>query len=205
MITTALTAVAVYVATGIDYLIILILLFSQIKKGQAKHIWIGQYIGTAIIIVASLLVALGITWLIPQQWVLGLLGLIPLYLGIKIWIKGEEDEDESNILSLFSSNRFNKLYITVIFIVLSSSADDFSIYIPYFTALNTVEILIASIVFFIMVGVLCYVSYRLASLDFVSEKIEKYERWIVPIVFIGLGIYIMFENGTFNALFSFLI
>lgn len=205
MITTALTAVAVYVATGIDYLIILILLFSQIKKGQAKHIWIGQYIGTAIIIVASLLVALGITWLIPQQWVLGLLGLIPLYLGIKIWIKGEEDEDESNILSLFSSNRFNKLYITVIFIVLSSSADDFSIYIPYFTVLNTVEILIASIVFFIMVGVLCYVSYRLASLDFVSEKIEKYERWIVPIVFIGLGIYIMFENGTFNALFSFLI
>ncbi|GGA69883.1 MULTISPECIES: CadD family cadmium resistance transporter [Bacillaceae] len=205
MITTALTAAAVYVATGIDYLIILILLFSQIKKGQAKHIWIGQYIGTAIIIAASLLVALGITWLIPQQWVLGLLGLIPLYLGIKIWIKGEEDEDESNILSLFSSNRFNKLYITVIFIVLSSSADDFSIYIPYFTALNTVEILIASIVFFIMVGVLCYVSYRLASLDFVSEKIEKYERWIVPIVFIGLGIYIMFENGTFNALFSFLI
>src|SRR5690625_2839088 len=83
MITSALTAVAVYVATGIDYLIILILLFSQIKKGQAKHIWIGQYIGTAIIIAASLLVALGITWLIPQQWVLGLLGLIPLYLGIR--------------------------------------------------------------------------------------------------------------------------
>src|SRR5699024_4204356 len=78
-----------------------------------------------------------------------------------------------------------------------------SIYIPYFTALNAVEILIASIVFFIMVGVLCYVSYRLASLDFVSEKVEKYERWIVPIVFIGLGIYIMFENGRLNVLFSF--
>ena len=66
MITTALTAAAVYVATGIDYLIILILLFSQIKKGQAKHIWIGQYIGTAIIITASLLFAVGITWLIPK-------------------------------------------------------------------------------------------------------------------------------------------
>ncbi|WP_068672957.1 CadD family cadmium resistance transporter [Oceanobacillus sp. Castelsardo] len=204
MIATALTAAAVYVATGIDYLIILILLFSQIKKGQAKHIWIGQYIGTAIIIAASLLVALGITWLIPEQWVLGLLGLIPLYLGIKIWIMGEEDESESNILSLFSSNRFNQLYLTVTFIVLSSSADDFSIYIPYFTTLNTIEILVASIVFFIMVGVLCFISYRLASLDFVSEKIEKYERWIVPIVFIGLGIYIMFENGTLKALFSFL-
>lgn len=188
MITTIFTAAAVYVATGIDYLVILILLFSQIKKGQAKHIWIGQYIGTAIIIVVSLLVALGVSWLVPEQWVLGLLGLIPLYLGIRIWVKGEEEGEESDILSLFSSDRFNQLYLTVAFIVLASSADDFSIYIPYFTALDTVGILIAIIVFLIMVGVLCYVSYRLASLDFVSEKIEKYERWIVPIVFIGLGI-----------------
>src|SRR5699024_8766817 len=97
-----------------------------------------------------------------------------------------------------------QLYLTVAFIVLASSADDFSIYIPYFTALDTVGNLIAILVFLSMVGVLCYVSYRLASLDFVSEKMEKYERWIVPIVFIGLGIYIMYENGTFDALLSFL-
>ncbi|MFD1362818.1 CadD family cadmium resistance transporter [Lentibacillus salinarum] len=205
MITTILTAAAVYVATGIDYLVILILLFSQIKEGQEKHIWIGQYIGTAIIIGLSLLVALGVANLIPQQWVVGLLGLVPLYLGVKTWIKGGEEEDENNILSLFSSDKFNQLFLTVTFIVLASSADDFSIYIPYFTALNMFEIIVAIIVFLIMVAVLCYVSYRLASLDFVSEKVEKYERWIVPIVFIGLGIYIMFENGTFNALLSFLL
>ncbi|MFC3899717.1 CadD family cadmium resistance transporter [Aliicoccus persicus] len=205
MIITAFTAAAIYVATGIDYLVILILLFSQIKKSnQIKHIWIGQYIGTVIIIGASLLVALGVANFIPQQWMIGLLGLLPLYLGIKIWIKEEEDEDEDNILSLFSSGRFNQLFITVTFIVLASSADDFAIYIPYFTTLNMMEIIIAVIVFMIMVGVLCLISYRLASLNFVSDKIEKYERWIVPIVFIGLGIYILFENGTFNALFSFL-
>lgn len=106
--------------------------------------------------------------------------------------------------SPFSSGRFNQLFITVTFIVLASSADDFAIYIPYFTTLNMMEIIIAVIVFMIMVGVLCLISYRLASLNFVSDKIEKYERWIVPIVFMRLGIYILFENGTFNALFSFL-
>ena len=172
MIATILTATAVYVATGIDYLVILILLFSQVKKGQVKHIWIGQYIGTAIVIGASLLVAQGVVNLIPQQ---------------------------------FSSGKFNQLFLTMTFIVLASSADDFSIYIPYFTTLSMSEIFIVTIVFLIMVGVLCYVSYRLASFDFISETIEKYERWIVPIVFIGLGIYILFENGTFNALISFLL
>ncbi|SDL33050.1 cadmium resistance transporter (or sequestration) family protein [Lacicoccus qingdaonensis] len=109
MIVTAFTAVAVYVTTGIDYLIILILLFSQVRKDQVKHIWIGQYIGTFIIIGASLLLALGVTNIVPEQWMIGLLGLLPLYLGIKVWIKGEENEgeDEGNILSLFSSGRFN--------------------------------------------------------------------------------------------------
>lgn len=178
-------------------------MFSQVKKGQIKHIWIGQYIGTVIVIGASLLVAQGVENLIPQQWVIGLLGFLPFYLGVKIGIKGEEDEDESSILSLFSSGKFNQLFLTMTFIVLASSTDDFSIYIPYFTTLNMFEIFIAVIVFLMMVGVLCYVSYRLASVDFVSETIEKYERWFVPIVFIGVGIYILFENGTFTSLFTF--
>lgn len=134
----------------------------------------------------------------PEQWIIGLLGLLPLYMGVKIWTQGEEDEDESDILSLFSPGRFNLLFVTVTFIVLSSSADDFSIYIPYLASLNMIEIFTAIIVFLIMVGILCSISYRLASINFVSEKIEKYERWIVPVVFIGLGVYIMYENGTFT-------
>nr|WP_285890585.1 CadD family cadmium resistance transporter [Halalkalibacter oceani] len=196
---TILTAIAVYVATGIDYLILLIVLFSQTKKGQLKHIFIGQYLGTAIIITVSFLAAYGVANIVPQQWIVGLLGLLPIYLGIKVWVQGESDED-SNVLSILSSNRFNQLFLTVTFIVLASSADDFSIYVPYFTTLNTSEMPLVIIVFFIMVSVLCYISYRLASVHYISEKIEKYERWIVPIVFIGLGVYIMFENGTFNAL-----
>ncbi|SDJ15063.1 CadD family cadmium resistance transporter [Natribacillus halophilus] len=203
MIPTILTAIAVYIATGIDYLIILILLFSQIKKGQMKHIWIGQYLGTVIILLVSLLAAYGVN-LIPQQWIVGLLGLLPIYLGARVWIKGEDDEDEGNILSILSSDRFKQLYLTVTFIVLASSADDFSIYIPYFTTLNAIEIPVVLLVFLSMVGVLCYISYRLASMNYVSEKIEKYERWIVPIVFIGLGLYIMYANGTINTLISFL-
>src|SRR5699024_4493784 len=149
-------------------------------------------------------VSLGVANLVPQQWIIGLLGLLPLYLGIKIWIQGEEDEDEGNILSLFSSGRFNQLFITVTFIVLASSADDLAIYIPYFTTLNMMVIIICVIIFIFSVGILYLVCYLFASLNFVSDRIEEYGRWIVPIVFIGLGIYILFENGTFNALFSFL-
>src|SRR5690625_3651931 len=107
--TTVLYSIVVYIATGIDYLIILMLLFTQsVKQKQTMHIIVGQYLGTAIIILISLLAAFGANF-IPQQWVIGLLGLLPIYLGIKVWLKGEEDSDESNILSLLSSERFNQL------------------------------------------------------------------------------------------------
>ena len=199
---TILTAIIAYAATAIDYLVLLIILFSQtIKKGELKHIVIGQYLGTAIIISVSLLAALG-TMFIPQQWIVGLLGLLPIYLGVKIWINGGEEAEESAILSLLSSGRFKRLFLTVTFIVLASSADDFAVYVPYFTTLNMNEIPVVIIVFFIMVGVLCYVSYRLANVRLISEKIEKYERWLVPVVFICLGVYIMAENGVFHVLFS---
>ncbi|MFO8069527.1 MAG: cadmium resistance transporter, partial [Alkalibacterium sp.] len=43
---------------------------------------------------------------------------------------------------------------------------------------------------------------RLAKISFVSETLEKYERIIVPVVFIGLGFFIMLENGTLQTLFA---
>ncbi|WP_316496002.1 cadmium resistance transporter, partial [Enterococcus faecium] len=77
------------------------------------------------------------------------------------------------------------------------------IYIPYFTSLAFSEIIIALIVFAISVAVLCYISYKLAKISFVSETLEKYERIIVPIMFIALGIFIMIENGTIQTLLGF--
>ncbi|NRE63331.1 cadmium resistance transporter, partial [Enterococcus faecium] len=76
-------------------------------------------------------------------------------------------------------------------------------YIPYFTSLAFSEIIIALIVFAISVAVLCYISYKLAKISFVSETLEKYERIIVPIMFIALGIFIMIENVSIQTLLGF--
>ncbi|WP_394121291.1 CadD family cadmium resistance transporter [Planococcus donghaensis] len=201
MITTIFSAVAAYVATSIDYVIILLILFSQtMKKGQLKSIVIGQYLGTAILVGVSLLAAYGLA-LVPEHWV-GLLGLIPIYLGIKVWLKEEEENDEEDILSRLSSGKSNRFFVTVTVITLAAGGDNIGVYIPYFSTLHLSETVVMLVVFAIMTAVLCYLSYRLASVKSISETIEKWERWIVPVVFIGLGILIMVENGTFRFLWS---
>lgn len=201
LVATIFTAVVAYVATSIDYVIILLILFSQtLKKGQLRSIVVGQYLGTTILVGVSLLAAYGLT-LVPPHWV-GLLGLIPIYLGIRVWKREEEEEDEENLLSRLSSGKPNRLFITVTVITLAAGGDNIGVYIPYFSTLNPSETVVMLVVFAILVAVLCYLSYRLASIKTISETIEKWEHWIVPIVFIGLGILIMMENGTFRFLWE---
>ncbi|WP_099300137.1 CadD family cadmium resistance transporter [Pediococcus pentosaceus] len=211
LILTILSALGSFIVTNIDDIFVLMLLFSQASsqakasngrtvKGNRiypKDIVIGQYLGFALLVLISLLATFGVT-LIPDQWV-GLLGLIPIYLGVKLFIKGE-DEEEGAILS--SLNKFNKFYLSVAFITFANGGDNIGIYVPFFSTLNNNQLVITVVTFFIMVAVWCLIGYRLARFRYVSETLEKYGRWVIPTVFIGLGFYIMAENNIFSNLWS---
>ena len=160
----------------------------------------GQYLGMGILVAFSLFAAFVLNF-IPQDWVIGLLGLIPLFLGVRVALRGEDQEDEG-VLEKLEEGGANRLLWTVTLITIASGGDNLGIYIPYFTSLTWPETTVALIVFAISIAVLCYISYKLAKISFVSETLEKYERIIVPIVFIGLGIYILIENGTIQTVLS---
>lgn len=196
MLQTIISALAVYVSTSIDYLLILMIIFSQ---SSTKGIIGGQYLGTGMLVAFSLFAAYVLN-LIPEDWIIGLLGLIPLYLGIRIAFKGEQDEDEDEVLEKMEAGGGNRLFWTVALITVASGGDNLGIYIPYFTSLTGLETGVALIVFAISVAILCYVSYRLSKITLISETIENYQRVVVSLVFIGLGIYIMMENGTIQTL-----
>ncbi|HGW2881586.1 TPA: CadD family cadmium resistance transporter [Enterococcus faecium] len=200
MLQNILSALAVYISTSIDYLFILLIFFSQnhTKKGL-RQIFFGQYLGTGILVAISLFAAYVLNF-IPQDWIIGLLGLIPIYLGIRVAFVGEEEEEEGEVVEKLGSRGTNRLFWTVSLITIASGGDNLGIYIPFFTSLSFSEIVTSLIVFAISVAVLCYISYKFAKISFVSETLEKYERIIVPIVFIGLGIFIMIENGTIQTI-----
>ena len=202
MLQTIFSAIAVYISTSIDYLFILLIIFSQAytQKGL-RQIYFGQYLGTGILVAISLFAAYVLNF-IPQDWIVGLLGLIPIYLGVRVAMGGEEEAEEEEVVEKLESRGSNRLFWTVALITIASGGDNLGIYIPYFTSLSVSEIVIAIVVFALSIAVLCYISYRLAKISFVSETLEKYERIIVPIVFIGLGIFIMLENGTIQTLFG---
>ena len=206
---TIISAIGVYISTSIDYLIVLIILFAQLSQNKQKwHIYAGQYLGTGLLVGVSLVAAYVVNF-VPKAWMVGLLGLIPIYLGIRFAIVGEgeeeEEEEEEEIIERLEQSKANQLFWTVTLLTIASGGDNLSIYIPYFASLDWAQTLVALLVFAIGIIIFCELSRVLSSIPLISETIEKYERIIVPLVFIPLGLYIMYESGTIETFLNFIL
>lgn len=207
MVQTIISAIGVYASTSIDYLIILIILFAQLSQNKQKwQIYAGQYLGTGLLVGASLVAAYVVNF-VPETWMVGLLGLIPIYLGIRFAIvgEGEEEEEEEEIIERLEQSKANHLFWTVTLLTIASGGDNLGIYIPYFASLSWSQTLVALLVFAIGIIIFCELSRVLSSIPLISETIEKYERIIVPLVFIPLGLYIMYESGTIETFLNFIL
>lgn len=203
---TIISAIGVYISTSIDYLIVLIILFAQLSQNKQKwHIYAGQYLGTGLLVGVSLVAAYVVNF-VPEAWMVGLLGLIPIYLGIRFAIVGEgEEEEEEEIIERLGQSKANQLFWTVTLLTIASGGDNLGIYIPYFASLDWAQTLVALLMFAIGVIIFCELSRVLSSIPLISETIEKYKRIIVPLVFIPLGLYIMYESGTIETFLNFIL
>ncbi|MFB2877063.1 cadmium resistance transporter [Floridanema aerugineum] len=210
---TAITeGIIAFAATNIDDIIILLLLFSQLGENfRRRNIIIGQYLGFAILLAASLPGYFG-GLVVQKEWI-GLLGLLPIAIGIKQLIDRNKDDAQvqtvsndfqqnlpSNSLIAFIFSIFNPKTYQVAAITVANGGDNISIYIPLFAGQNLNDLLIILGVFFIMVGVWCGIAYSLTLHRDIAYLLSRYGKSIVPFVLIGLGLFIMYERGTFELL-----
>lgn len=272
MISAIVTAFVSFASTNIDDLFVLIVFFSQIgEQMQKRHIIIGQYLGIATLLFFSVLGSVGLN-LIPQQYT-GLLGIVPILLGIKEWLKFKKEKkvatnsvneimsempdviaDSSIIINLdnnvvkveniieseaknltaeregyiFESNiptdinneatqvqdikrekiktiltrLVHPAVLNVSLVTIANGADNIGVYIPLFTRLNTLELIMTIVIFLILIAVWCFISERLTNLPSIKYSIKKYKNIIVPVIFILIGVFILVESDFFTMLFS---
>ncbi|UXR38200.1 CadD family cadmium resistance transporter [Staphylococcus simulans] len=203
MIQTALTAVILYTATALDLLVILLIYFARAQtKREYRDIYIGQFLGSGALIVISLFFAFVLHY-VPEKWMLGLLGIIPLYLGIKVALF-DECEGEARAKRELDKKGLSKLVGIVALVTLAScGADNIGLFVPYFVSLTLAQVIVTLIVFVIMIFLLVLSAQKLAKVPGIGETVEKYNRWIMAIIYIGLGLYILIENKTIQTLLSF--
>ncbi|HCW7116286.1 CadD family cadmium resistance transporter [Staphylococcus lugdunensis] len=204
MIQTIVTAAILYIATALDLLVILLMFFARAKtRKEYRDIYIGQYVGSVALIVISLFFAFVLNY-VPEKWILGLLGLIPIYLGIKVAIYGDSDGEERAKKEL-NEKGLSKLVGTIAIVTIAScGADNIGLFVPYFVTLSITNLLITLFVFLILIFFLVFTAQKLANIPGVGEIIEKFGRWIMTVIYIALGLFIIIENDTIQTILGFI-
>ena len=193
MIQTIVTAAILYIATAVDLLVILLIFFARAKtRKEYRDIYIGQYVGSVALIVVSLFFAFVLNY-VPEKWILGLLGLIPIYLGIKVAIY-DDCEGEKRAKKELNEKGLSKLVGT----------DNIGLFVPYFVTLSVTNLLITLFVFLILIFFLVFTAQKLANIPGVGEIVEKFSRWIMAVIYIALGLFIIIENDTIQTILGFI-
>ena len=203
MIHNVVTSIILYSGTAVDLLIILMLFFAKRKSREdIINIYLGQFLGSVSLILLSLFFAFVLHY-IPSKEILGLLGWIPIFLGLKVLFLGDSDGEAIAKEGLRKDNK-NLIFLVAMITFASCGADNIGIFVPYFTTLNLADLIVALLTFLVMIYLLVFSAQKLAQLPSVGETLEKYSRWFIAVVYLGLGIYILIENNSFDMLWTML-
>ncbi|MEY2045702.1 CadD family cadmium resistance transporter, partial [Streptococcus pyogenes] len=195
------TSIILYSGTAVDLLIILMLFFAKRKsRKDIINIYLGQFLGSVSLILLSLLFAFVLDY-IPSKEILGLLGLIPIFLGLKVLLLGDSDGEAIAKEGLRKDNK-NLIFLVAMITFASCGADNIGVFVPYFTTLNLANLIVALLTFLVMIYLLVFSAQKLAQVPSVGEILEKYSRWFIAVVYLGLGIYILIENNSFDMLWA---
>jgi cadmium resistance protein CadD (predicted permease) len=189
-----LTAVAVFAGTTLDDLVILMALFVARRTSGRPRAWsivVGQFAGFGAILAVALLAAAGLR-IVPDRWV-GLLGLVPIAFGV--WelsrLRGRHGDDRPPLAS--TAMRIGT-------ITFANGADNISVFAPLFRTLHVTGSILATGLFLVLVGIWCGLGALLGSRRTLVAMLGRVSHWLVPTVFISVGVLILLTSGTLAAI-----
>jgi cadmium resistance protein CadD (predicted permease) len=181
-------ALFLFIGTNIDDVFILLAFFSD-RRFKTREVVAGQYAGIAVLTVGSILLSLFLKT-IPGGYS-GLLGLIPLGIGIKKLILRNQEDDESAALD---TRRFGRI-LSVTAVTIANGGDNVGVYVPLFATKPVLILIFYLAVFLFMTAIWCGFALYLIHHRVIGAHIRRWAPPVIPWVFIGLGVYILWESG----------
>lgn len=209
-----ITGITSFVATNIDDIVILMVFFAQVNdRLRPQHIIAGQYLGFILLLLACLPGFIGGLFL-PKAWI-GLLGFLPIVIGIKHWWEWQQADSSIQTVSEETTNLESEAALVglatllhpkiyhVAAVTFANGGDNIGIYVPLFASSNLPSLMVIVGVFLILVAVWCAIADYLANHPTIAPFLSRYAHRFVPFVLIGLGLYILMENRSYRLLPAF--
>lgn len=194
----ARTAVEVWVGTSVEDLVVLTTLFLSYRAVSRPRPWqivAGWYTGIACLVVTSAAAAAGLIF-VPEDWI-GLLGLVPLALGIGKLIRTVRAREKSTQVRYWTAGGV----LSIAALAISNGGDNISVYIPLFRSSGVSQSAEMVAVFALCLAVWCVTASILGSHRKLVELIEQYGHWVVPVLYMAVGVLILVNTGVFGRIF----
>jgi cadmium resistance protein CadD (predicted permease) len=179
LISALITGVIAFSATNLDDIVFLTIFFSQASRRW--HAVVGQSLGFTALVLVSMIGFFG-GQVLPHEW-LRLFGVAPIAIGIKkLFAKRDEHIKRASTGTLDVA--------TVTFV---NGADNIGIYTPLFAVSNAPRVLVLVAVLYVLLAAWCVAGYLLHRQKAVAYTLQRRGHWIVPMVLIALGIFILLD------------
>jgi cadmium resistance protein CadD (predicted permease) len=183
----------VFASTNVDDFVLLLAFFGT-ERRHAGSIIAGQYLGIAVLVAVSLAGATVANRL--SSPVVGLLGLVPIVLGLRrLGSPATGDEPVPTASGLRAAHVASVALATI-----GSGGDNIAAYVPFFAALEPRGRLASVLVFACLTGVWCLGARAVVGQPRVEALIVRGGRRLVGWVMIGLGAIILVRAGTLAVL-----
>jgi cadmium resistance protein CadD (predicted permease) len=207
LIGTLLIGMSAAFATTFDDNLYLTAFFGKVNHiFRPRHIIIGEFIGFTILVIASLPGFFG-GLLLPEAWI-GLLGILPIIIGISQLINREEDNVQTVSVKFSHSvqhqHRKKTLLATlkdpqtyrVSAVTIANGGNNIGIYVPLFASSNVPSLAVILCVCYSSIGLWCFLSYNFTRNPVMASIMNRYGRKIFPFILIYLGLSIIVKSGT---------
>ena len=175
-----------------DLLVLAVLSASSRAGGLPRRwqIWAGQYVGMTVLVLVSAAAGRGLT-LLSGHWT-GLLGLIPLGLGTARLITAVRAHRRGGQADVAVARGLPG----VAAITIANGGDNIAAYTPVFATISSGAAIVTAAVFAVGVAAWCLAGWWLVSHHRVTGTLRRWGHWIVPAVYILIGVYIFLKTGV---------
>jgi len=209
LISTLFIGISAAFATTFDDNLYLTAFFGKVNRTfRPKHIVLGEFLGFTALVFASLPGFFG-GLIVPDAWI-GLLGFLPIAIGISNLMSREEegsvqtvsvlnssDEPQHRNQSLWATIRDRQTY-RVSAVTIANGANNIGIYVPLFASSNIHSLGVIVCVCYLTIGLWCFLSYHMTRNPLMAPVLARYGRKIFPFVLIYLGLSILIKSGTYQ-------
>jgi cadmium resistance protein CadD (predicted permease) len=193
----ALVGVAVgsFVSTNIDNFLVTTAQFAAAPLQRVRRVAAGQLLGFAFIVLVSAAAA-GALFELPTRWV-GLLGLVPLALGIRGLVAlRHRSQDQHDVNTSVAPGLVAAALVTV-----GNGGDNLAVYIPILRASKLAEGIFFLLCLLVLDALLCAGALVLGRHPRTLGFVGRAGAYLVPVVYCVIGVIVLVRSGTFDGLF----